>query len=109
MAHGSVETSFGKRARIRTGLRCVVVDVCIKNLSSWNTEAASGSSNRVGKKKRPRLRDSACWRSGEITQPRKKFFGLLCMCKIRFFTNKFKIKSFDLKSVFPPKSYKTYT
>ena len=50
MAHGSVETSFGKRARIRTGLRCVVVDVCIKNLSSWNTEAASGSSNRVGKK-----------------------------------------------------------
>ena len=25
-----------------------------------------------------RLRDSACWRSGEITQPRTNFFGQLC-------------------------------
>ena len=28
----------------------------------------------------PRLRDSACWRSGEITQPRSHFFGQLLYC-----------------------------
>ena len=27
----------------------------------------------------PRLRDSAYWRSGEITQPRTHFFAQLCM------------------------------
>ena len=31
------------------------------------------------KKVCPRLRDSACWRSGEITQPRTNFFGQLCI------------------------------
>ena len=31
------------------------------------------------KKVCPRLRDSACWRSGEITQPKTNFFGQLCM------------------------------
>ena len=32
----------------------------------------------LAKKECPRLRDSACWRSGEITQPRTHFFGQLC-------------------------------
>ena len=34
-----------------------------------------------------RLRDSACWRSGEITQPRTNFFGQLCTW--RTWTRKF--------------------
>ena len=33
----------------------------------------------LAKKVSPRLRDSACWRSAEITQPRTHFFGQLCM------------------------------
>ena len=36
------------------------------------------SQSELAKKVSPRLRDSACWRSGEITQPRTHFFGQLC-------------------------------
>ena len=32
----------------------------------------------LAKKVCPRLRDSACWRSGETTQPMTHFFGQLC-------------------------------
>ena len=32
----------------------------------------------MAKKVCPRLHDSACWRSGEITQPRTNFLGQLC-------------------------------
>ena len=38
---------------------------------------------RVGQKSLSyRLRDSACWRSGEITQPRANFLGQLCTVDI---------------------------
>ena len=36
-------------------------------------------STELAKKVCPRLRDSACWRGAEITQPRTNFFGQLCM------------------------------
>ena len=40
---------------------------------------ASGSRiTELAKKVCPWLRDSACWRSGEITQPRTTVFGQLC-------------------------------
>ena len=42
-----------------------------KNYTHLGTEMA--------KKVCPRLCDSACWRSGEFTQPRTHFFDQLCM------------------------------
>ena len=36
------------------------------------------ASTELAKKVCPRLSDSACWRSGEITQLRTNFFGQLC-------------------------------
>ena len=36
-------------------------------------------STELAKKVCPRLRDSACWHSEEITQPWTNFFGQLCM------------------------------
>ena len=45
---------------------------------------AIGPITELAKKVRHRLRDSACWRSGEITQPRTNFFGQLCtVCTAR--------------------------
>ena len=37
-----------------------------------------GSFSELAKNVCPSLHDSACWRSGEITQPRTHFFGPLC-------------------------------
>ena len=40
--------------------------------------AISCGPTELAKKVCPRLRDSACWHSGEITQPRTNSFGHLC-------------------------------
>ena len=49
--------------------------VFVENLTH---QVSRGRVCRVGKKVCPRFRGSACWRSGEITQPRTNLFGHLC-------------------------------
>ena len=46
-------------------------------MQTWAYSLAE-TSTELAKKVSPRLRDSACWRSGEITQPRTHSFGQLC-------------------------------
>ena len=55
----------------------------VRNVFKAKANAKAKSDHTVvytewAKKVCPRLRDSACWRSGEITQPRTHFFGQLC-------------------------------
>ena len=50
----------------------------VKMKRTLTDELPTSQHTELVKKVCPRLRDSACWLSGEITQPRTNFFGLLC-------------------------------
>ena len=53
--------------------------------------SAHGSCTELAKKVCPRLHDSACWHSGEITQPRTNFFVQLCSIRRIFYSDRFPI------------------
>ena len=89
---------------VRTSLKASSHDNCFRNvrlntllvslIDSTNHEALTVTFTcdrkfppyytELAKKVCPRLRDSTCWRSGEITQPRTNFFGQLCRMPNRF-------------------------
>ena len=50
-------------------------------INNWRTDLFLHNTQPTewAKKVCPKLRDSAWWRSGEITQPRTNFFGQLCI------------------------------